>query len=329
MAERAADAPHETARAALRSAFGPVPTGSLVPLSGGASGAVPFRTEVGGRSYLVRVEGPASPLRNPHQYESLRIAAEAGLAPRLHHVDEVARVAVMDFITERPLDRFPGGPNALASALGTLLRRLQETPSFPAFVAYPDLVARLWAHVRRTGLFAVGVLDPCTDRLDAIRATPGWGDDGMVSSHNDPVPRNILFDGERLWLVDWESACRNDRMVDAAILLDHLAPSPELEDAFVLAWLARRPDEAEHARLQQARALARLYYAGVLLSAAAAALGPIADADPSAPSAGTFRRAVREGRVVPGAPATKHLLGKMYLAAFRTGDLPPGLDAAT
>ncbi|WP_374450362.1 phosphotransferase, partial [Stella sp.] len=209
MAGSAPDALRETARAALRSAFGPVPIGSLVPLSGGASGAVPFRAEVGGRRYLVRVEGPASPLRNPYQYESLRIAAEAGLAPRLHHVDEAARVAVTDFVAERPLDRFPGGPGALAAALGTLLRRLQETPSFPAFVAYPDLVARLWAHVGRTGLFAAGVLDPCTDHLEALRAMPGWGDAGAVSSHNDPVPRNILFDGERLWLIDWESACRN------------------------------------------------------------------------------------------------------------------------
>jgi len=34
----------------------------------------------------------------------------------------------------------------------------------------------------------------------------------MVSSHNDLFkPDNIVFDGQRLWLVDWETAFLNDR----------------------------------------------------------------------------------------------------------------------
>jgi hypothetical protein len=40
-----------------------------------------------------------------------------------------------------------------------------------------------------------------------------------VSSHNDPVPANILFDGRRPWLIDWEWAYRNDPLVDVAIVL--------------------------------------------------------------------------------------------------------------
>jgi hypothetical protein len=91
----------ETARSALNAAFGSVEVGAVTPIPGGASGAFPFRVEIGGRSYLVRVEGPASPLRNPRQYDSMRIAAQAGIAPKLHHIDEAARVAVMDFIEER------------------------------------------------------------------------------------------------------------------------------------------------------------------------------------------------------------------------------------
>jgi hypothetical protein len=37
-------------------------------LTGGASGALTFRVAVGDRRYLLRIEGPASPLRNPYQY---------------------------------------------------------------------------------------------------------------------------------------------------------------------------------------------------------------------------------------------------------------------
>ena len=323
-----AEVQREAAHAALHSAFGGQRTEAITRVTGGASGAATFRAEISGRRYLVRVEGHPSPLRNPHQYVSMRIATAAGIAPRIHHIDEGARVAVMDFIEERPLGDYPGGPTALARALGETLARLHATPSFPQFVEYPDIVGRLWAHVCRTGLFAPTVLDGITERLALIHATYAWDSAASVSSHNDPVPRNILFDGERLWLVDWESAYRNDPLVDVAIMLDNLAPTPALESILLAAWLGRAPDASLHARLSSIRALTRLYYAGVLLSASAAAGRDVPDGDLAAPTLQAFQRAVREGRLRPGAVETKHVLGKMYLAAFATGGVPPGLNAA-
>jgi len=318
----------ETARSALVAAFGAAPIGAITPIAGGASSASAFRVEVGGRRYLLRVEGAPSPLRNPHQYISMRIATEAGIAPGIRYIDEAARVAVIDFIEQRPLRAYPGGPRALAQALGELLSRVQATPVFPSFVNYPDIVARLFAHVRRTGLFVPGLLDPHVERLELLRQAFDAGSTRVVSSHNDPVPNNILFDGERLWLIDWESAYGNDPLVDVAIVLDGLARSPELEEILLRAWLGRAPHEALLARLVLIRALTRLYYAGVLLSASAAAGRGRPDTDLSAPTVAEFQQAIREGRLKPGAPETRHILGKMFLASFFSGVAPPGFAAA-
>lgn len=318
----------EIVRSAIVAAFGSAPIGAIKSVWGGASGASTFRVEVRDRGYLLRVEGAPSPLRNPHQYISMGIAAEAGIAPKIHYVDEAARVAVTDFIEQRSLQAYPGGPGVLAYALGELLGRVQATPVFPHFVDYPDIVTRLWAHVGRTGLFAASLLDPPTERLARICEAYDWDSASSVSSHNDPIPSNILFDGQRLWLVDWESAYRNDPLVDVAILLDNFAPFPELEDVLLQAWLGRVPDEALRARLAPVRALTRLYYAGVLLSASSAAGRASADTDLSAPTVPAFQQAIREGRLVPGAAETKHILGKMFLASFFSGVAPPGFDAA-
>jgi aminoglycoside phosphotransferase (APT) family kinase protein len=318
----------EHVRSALTAAFGSAPIEAVAPITGGASTASTFRLDAGGRSYLLRVEGQPSPLRNPHQYVSMRIAAEAGIAPTIHYIDETARVAVIDFIAQQPLNTYPGGLGALAGALGKLLSRVQATPCFPAFVNYPDIVARLFAHVRRTGLFAEGVLDPHVARLEQLREAYDAGLAGLVSSHNDPVPSNILFDGKRLWLIDWESAYRNDPLVDVAIVLDNLARSPELEAILLEAWLGHAPDEALRARLGVARALTRLYYAGVVLSASAAASWITGDTDLSAPTPAELQQAVRAGRLKPGAPQTKHVVGKMLLASFMSGGATPGFDAA-
>ena len=318
----------EIVRAAIVAAFGSAPIGAVRLLHGGATGAAPLCVEVGRRRYLVRAEGEASPLRNPHQYQSMRIAADAGIAPRVHYIDETARVAVTDFIEQQPLHTYPGGPRSLAQALGELLHRLQDTPVFPAFVDYPVIVGRLFAHVRRTGLFAEGLLDPHTERLARVSAAYDAGVTQLVSSHNDFIPANILFDGARLWVIDWESAYRNDPLVDVATALDTQARSPELEEVLLRAWLGRSPDEGVHARLDLARALARLYYAGVFLSASAAAWGARGDSDLSAATLAELRQAMAAGRLVRGAPATKHVLGKMYLASFLAGGLPPGFDLA-
>ncbi|HEY4043658.1 MAG TPA: phosphotransferase [Rhodopila sp.] len=318
----------EAVHSALRSVFGPVSVSAVTAVTGGATAASVFCIEAGGRRYLLRIEGPASPLRNPHQYVSMRIASEAGIAPKLHYVDETSRIAVTDFVEQQPLQAFPDGPAALARALGELLRRLQAVPVFPYFVDYPDIVGKLWAHVYRTGLFAPGVLGPATERLDHIRQAYVWDQAHSVSSHNGSIPGNILFDGKRLWLIDWESAYRNDPLVDVAIVLDNLARSPELESVLLQAWLGRVPDEAIRSRLKLTRALTRLYYAGVLFSASAAASPAAPDTDLAAPTVGEFQQAIRQGRLRRGAPETKHVLGKMFLASYFLEVATPGFDAA-
>jgi aminoglycoside phosphotransferase (APT) family kinase protein len=318
----------ENARSALAAAFGSAAIDAITPITGGASTASTFRLDAGGRRYLLRVEGKPSPLRNPHQYASMRIAAEAGIAPDIHYIDEAARVAVIGFIDQQPLKTYPGGPRALAQALGELLSRVQSTPVFPTFVNYPDIVARLFAHVRRTGLFAAGLLDAHVERLERLHQAYDAGLTSLVSSHNDPIPSNILFDGERLWLIDWESAYRNDPLVDVAIVLDGLALSPELAEELLRAWLGRAPDDVLRARLELIHALTRLYYAGVLLSASAAASWVTGDTDFTAPTLQQFWLAIHEGRLKPGAPGTKHILGKMFLASFFSGVAPPGFDDA-
>lgn len=304
------EAHRETVRSALVGAFGATTPEAVTALAVGASAGAILRVETGGRSYLLRVEGPRSPLRYPGQYEALRTAAEAELAPCVHYIDEVAGVAVTDFIETRPLRDFPGGPRALVQVMAELLRRLHGLPAFPAFVPYAETVARLLVHVRRTGLFAPGLLDRHVEHLEELCAAYDWEPSQAVSCHNDSLPANILFDGKRLWLVDWESAYPNDPLVDVAIQLDNLARGPELEEMLLRAWLGRAADATVRARLVQARALNRLYYAGVLLSASATRPRAAPDDDLAVPA---------------GAPLTAHNRGKLYLRAFLTGEAVPGL----
>lgn len=319
-----APAKRAAAEAAVRSTLGGSPA-TVSPISGGASGAFIFRIDSGGRRALLRVEGVPSPLRNPHQYISQRIASDVGISPRLLHLDEANGVSVMDFIAQQPLSTYPGGPPALMHALADLLHRLQGAPLFPHFVDYPDIVARLFAHVRRTGLFVDGLLDPHVERLAHLSEACAREPVMPVSSHNDSIAMNILFDGTRLWMIDWESAYRNDPLVDVAIMLDNLAAPQQLEDVLLRQYLGREL-AALHERLARMRALTRLYYAGVLLSASATRPRSAPDADLTAPSLADFQHARATGTLASRAPQTIHVAGKMYLSSFLSGLPVPALD---
>jgi aminoglycoside phosphotransferase (APT) family kinase protein len=315
----------DIAISAIVAVLGSTAAVNVRPVTGGVSGAGVFLVEASHRRFVLRLEGQPSPLRNPHQYDSMRIAAEAGLAPRIHYLDASDRVVMMDFIEDRGLETHPGGPLGLAQVTGALLNQLRGLPPFPGFMDYPDIVGRLWTHVCKTGLFADGVLDAASQRLADIRKTYVLDTSAYVSSHNDFLPRNLLFDGKRLWLIDWENAFRDDPLIDLSTALDNFAPSPELEEVLLRACLGRAPDRQLRERLALARALTRLFYAGVLFSASAAAPRATSDADLSALSAAEFERLIRERQLLPETPPTSHALGKMYLASFLSGMVPPGL----
>lgn len=318
------------ARSALRAAFGAAPLTAAQPITSGASGASIHRVEVGGRPYLLRLEDPRrDAVRDPQRtYLCMRIAAEAGIAPALLHADAEAGVAIMDFVPARPLHDYPNGPAALARNLGALAARLQATDTFPAVVDYPTVIAGMLDRLLGSGLFAPGLLDPHRKGFEHIRQAYPWDAASLVSSHNDPHPGNILFDGERLWLIDWETAYRNDPTLDIAILTMFLAPTPELETALLGAWTGRRPDQALRARLVLMRQLARLFYACANGLFVAAAHPEARETDLTALNPAEFRAAVNGGRLIPGTIGDQRVGCKVSLRTFLAGLAAPGFEEA-
>ena len=284
--------------------------------------------ESGGRRAVLRLEGPEKPLfkPNPHRWAALRLAADAGVSPALWHLNEVEGVSVSAFADAQPLTAYPDGAEGLAKALGALVLELQATAPLPPLVDYRELVSGMLEKVRALGVFVEGALGPHLEAMARLSESLEWEPDDFVSAHNDPNPGNLIFDGARLWLIDWESAYGNDPLVDLAILADSLAHTPELVDALLTAWRGAPPDAALRARFEKVRRLTRLYYGCFLVDAAAPKTEPQISARPPAP--GEIAEAIAAGRLVKGSPEAALLLGEAYLEGFLTGELPVGLREA-
>lgn len=296
----------------------------------GAS-ALSYRIEVAGRPYLLRLESSRrNEIRDPHRsYICMQMAAEAGIAPPVRHADPEAAVAITDFVPHRPMADYARGSSDLARNLGNLVARLQAIPAFPPVTDYPTMVGGLFERLLGADLFAPGLLDPHGEGFERIREAYPSDSAALVSSHNDLSPANILFDGERLWFIDWETAYRNDPLVDVATLTIFLAASPELETVLLRSWLGREPDRSQRARLVLMRSLVCLYYGCAASLNAAHALGKVTpEPDLSAPTWAEFGAAIAQKRLALGAPEGQRLSGKIALASFLAGVKAPEFQEA-
>jgi hypothetical protein len=308
------------AQDAVAAAFGRAPVESIRPLSGGNS-ATNFRIDVAGRAYALRLEAERSVIRDPDRtYPCLEAASAAGLSPAVRHLDRANGVAISDFHAPVPLADYPGGVSGLTAELGRMVARLQGLAPFPSFGRFTDLVRAMFDYVRNSTLFAPGLLDPHLEAFEMAAAAYPWAAEPRVASHNDINANNLIFDGTRLWLIDWETAFRNDPFADLAGVmvetLPRIAPeTSELEDVLLSAYVGRTPNQRERDRLTLMKPLVRIYQAHLLLTQFPERLPPGAPfPDLTAMPRTEFRAAHAEGRLRP--PELTLAYARILLADF-------------
>lgn len=187
----------------------------------GLSGAGVHRVEAAGRAFVLKVAAPTEPVDEWRRRVAIQErAAQAGLAPAIVHVDETRRAVVSAFVVDRSLPMLFGNPATRARAvneLGRMLRRVHELPLVSESGARDprQLLGELWAGVSAgfaVPAFAGGV-------VGRVLAEPAPSSERpQVTSHNDVNPTNLVWDGERLLLVDWDVAGPNEPFYDLAAI---------------------------------------------------------------------------------------------------------------
>jgi aminoglycoside phosphotransferase (APT) family kinase protein len=251
----------------LLAAFGSTTLDTITPVSGGLSGAGVHRIEIGGRAYLLRLDGPRDGLRDPaRSHACMKIAAEAGLAPRVLYADAEAGFAITDFVVARP-SMVPR--TALIAQLGQAVRALHDTPAFPPLVDYLDGLDNLTAQALGSGLPTPTMVAKARAVQVALTTAYRRLEPQLVSSHNDLNPGNIVHDGQRPWLIDWDAAFLADRYVDLAAVANVYARERADEAALLEAYFGEPPTPDRQARLYLARQISHLFHAMIFISMAA------------------------------------------------------------
>ncbi len=191
------------------------PGTTIAPIAAGLSGAGVYRVEAAGRVYVLKVASAREPLEGWRaRAEILRTAADAGVAPRVVHVDAERHAVVTELVADRSIISRFVDPATRAAAIGAALRRVHALPIPPGA---PDnepraFLGTIWAGLAGFPLPA-WIGDVVRRALDEPPPPP---DRAPVLSHNDVNPSNIVYDGERILFLDWDTAGANDPFYDLA-----------------------------------------------------------------------------------------------------------------
>lgn len=209
-----------------------------------------FRVTDRGRRFFVRV-GDDIPVHGVMRFNELaasRAAAMAGLSPKVIHAEPGA--LVFEFIDGKTLGAEDVRQPAMLTRILPLIRRCHhELPRHltgPALIFWVFHVLRDYAHSLEDGRSRHVAALPRLLEI-AARLEQAVGPVEIVYGHNDLLPTNLIDDGSRLWLIDWDYAGFNSPLFDLANLCSNNEVPPTGERQ-VLEGYFERPvtDELWH-----------------------------------------------------------------------------------
>jgi serine/threonine protein kinase len=136
-------------------------------------------------------------------------------------------------------------------------------------------------------------------------------DSDMVSSHNDLKPENILFDGDRVWLVDWEAAFLNDRYLDLAVVANFVVTNHAEEDAYLRTYFGEAAGEYRLAQFYLMRQI--LHTAAAVIFLRLGAGGTAIDPTAKAPAFRDFHNGIWAGEISLVSNEAKIQYGKVHM----------------
>lgn len=214
---------------------------SIEPLHGGLSNESFLVADAAGR-HVVRlgIDYPFHHVSRDREAMTAQAAHAAGFAPRVEYA--APGVMVTQFLTARTLSG--EGVAARHREIARLLRRFHaEMPrhvSGPGFMFWSFHVIRDYARTLAAGGSRMTAELPrylaLAQELEAAQIPLP-----IVFGHNDLLPSNILDDGDRLWLIDFEYAGFSTAMFDLAGATSNAGLTPEQSEEFLESYLDGAP----------------------------------------------------------------------------------------
>ncbi len=224
-----------------------------------------YRVDAGDRRYLLRIagEGTEDYIDRKVEGHNARVAAEAGVSAEVLHFDADSGLMLARYldgcVTMSP-ELFKSRPGAPARA-AEVLKRMHSCGRefrfrfelFAMIDEYLGLLAKLEAPLPDGYHEVVAEAGAVRQALDANPAT-------LAPCHCDPLSENVLDDGARMWVVDWEYSGMNDPIWDLGDVSVEAGFDEAQDREMMAAYCGGEPPAAVYGRMVIYKAMCDLLW---------------------------------------------------------------------
>jgi len=239
-----------------------------------------------------------------------RLAGEHEIAPVLLYVDEPNQITVSQKIAGVSFGSAMADPASQRAALHSLTMSLGKLHALPytnsAARNFGEMSQKIWnEQSRRHGFvpWAVGLETQLHSCLDIIAQ-----DGRLVLCHGDLNPENILWDGNRVWLIDWDMADLSHPYLDLACIANFLSFSNDTAVALLGLQEQSQISEQQKITFNSCRDFARITYGCVFLHLVPALDEIQFDSLEQTPTLMECFRRVMQGEILMSSPSTQALI---------------------
>jgi hypothetical protein len=251
---------------ALQQAFNTTTVTTITPLAGGLSSSQVFKIIVNKQTYVLKLDNSSG--RSADLSANLKLAADAGIAPPLYYQDNATGIAISGFIDNKPV-RGVFGSERLPHELAATIRAIHAIPYTAPGNDLSATIDALIAGFKQHNILSGPVFDECFSNYETIKSKYPWNDSEKVFSHNDLNPSNILSDGEKIWVIDWDVSYANDRYIDLANAANFFIHTEQQERTFLNTYFGSPVDDHKVARFYIMRQVGRIIYSMLMFQLAA------------------------------------------------------------
>ena len=197
------------------------PTTVITRIAAGLSGAGVYRVDAGGKSFVLKISKPDDSFAGWRaRLDIQESAARARIAPMIVHVDEARRAVVSEFVADRSFPALLMNPQTRGSAIELLARTLRAVHELPIPANAPPSDARAFLTAIWGAIDGLHPLPPFIGEIVRRALATERPDVGRPEavSHNDVNPSNLIYDGERLMLLDWDMCGVHEPFYDLATI---------------------------------------------------------------------------------------------------------------
>ncbi len=225
---------------------------AVQPLDGGITNRN-YRVRCSDGDQVVRLSDPESSdlaIDRENEYRNSVAAAASGAAPAVTDYLPGEGVLVVAWVEGRTFNEDDVGAAANLPRIAEVCRTLHSGPAFANGFDMFDIQARYLSLVRERGYRLPPRYSEFAPKVDRMKAAMARAPEAKVPCNNDLLAANIIDDGSRLWLIDYEYSGNNEASFELAnIWSESTLPDDALDLLVSSYWRADDPAKVARARL--------------------------------------------------------------------------------